>query len=78
MTDAFVHPRQERANWLKRPIAKDAFGAALIASGIKEKRVQEWLVDARVTHEDGEGSVFDLLEDLDVEECLAKCLTIKK
>ena len=40
--------------------------------------MKEWLVDARVTHEDGEGSVFDLLEDLDVEECLAKCLTIKK
>jgi hypothetical protein len=35
-------------------------------------------LDPVVTHTYGKGSVFDLLEDLDADACLAKCLTIKR
>ena len=51
----------------------------MMAKGIARETIAKWSVDPQVTHpEEGRGSVFDLLEDLDVEECLAKCLTIKK
>jgi len=66
----------ERANWLSASIKEDAFGAALIAEGIAEATIKEWTVDPQVTHAEGKGSCFDLLEDLDAAECVAKCKTI--
>lgn len=67
----------ERANWLGANIAKDSFGSALMKAGVSKKTIEAWSVDPQVTHAGGKGSVFDLLEDLDADECLAKCLTIK-
>ena len=52
----------ERANWLKASVSKDS-----------------WFVDPRVRVKGGEaGSVFDMLEDLDADECLAAMLTIER
>ena len=67
----------ERANWLKADIATDSFGAALMAAGVSKKTIEAWSVDPQVTHAEGKGSCFDLLEDKDADECLATCLTIK-
>ena len=67
----------ERANWLGANIAKDTFGAALMKAGVSKKTIEAWSVDPQVTHAEGKGSVFDLLEDLDADACVAKCLTIK-
>lgn len=39
----------------------------------------EWSVDPRVTQVDGSlGSVFDALEDLDVDACLAKLVELNE
>ena len=67
----------ERANWLGANITKDTFGAALMKAGVSKKTIEAWSVDPQVTHAEGKGSVFDLLEDLDADACVAKCLTIK-
>ena len=67
----------ERANWLGANIAKDSFGAALMKAGVSKKTIEAWSVDPQVTHAEGKGSAFDLLEDLDADACVAKCLTIK-
>ena len=42
-------------------------------SGLSKKTIAEWSVDPRVKLPGGDkGSVFDSLEDMDVDECLAK------
>lgn len=41
--------------------------------------MDSWFVDPRVRVKGGEsGSVFDMLEDLDADECLAAMLTIER
>ena len=69
----------EKMNWLGKTLAEDDFGAALLRSGISEDTIKKWCVDARVKiSEDGsEGSIFDALEDITADECLAKCVAIK-
>mmetsp|Transcript_9954 Transcript_9954/g.12934 ORF Transcript_9954/g.12934 Transcript_9954/m.12934 type:complete len:346 (+) Transcript_9954:123-1160(+) len=64
----------EKNNWLERDIAADPFGAALLAKGLSLETIKEWSVDPRVELPGGEGkgSVFDALEDMDVDECAAK------
>jgi hypothetical protein len=74
----------ERANWLEKAIDEDAFGKALIAKGLSLETLKAWAVDPRVTMpgEEGveasivQGSVFDALEDMNVEDCLAKLVAI--
>ena len=63
----------EKTNWLGASIAGDAFGKALLDAGLTEDTIKAWSVDPRVKQPDGEmGSVFDALEDTDVDECLKK------
>jgi hypothetical protein len=63
----------EKMNWLNRPLEKDPFGLALLSAGLSNETIMEWSVDPRVTMPDGtQGSVFDALEDMDAESCLAK------
>eukprot|EP00227_Mantoniella_beaufortii_P019635 CAMPEP_0197589424 /NCGR_PEP_ID=MMETSP1326-20131121/10381_1 /TAXON_ID=1155430 /ORGANISM="Genus nov. species nov., Strain RCC2288" /LENGTH=342 /DNA_ID=CAMNT_0043154361 /DNA_START=77 /DNA_END=1105 /DNA_ORIENTATION=+ len=66
----------ERANWLKADVAKDSFGAALLAAGVSKKTIAAWSIDPQVVHPGGKGSCFDLLEDKDAAECIATCLSI--
>ena len=69
----------EKCNWLNMDLEEDAFGKALIDSGIAKSTLVEWSVDPRVILPDGtQGSVFDALEDMDVFECLAKLVELNK
>ena len=53
------------------------FGKALIDAGLSKETISKWSVDPRVNLPGGEkGSVFDALEDLDVEDCLAKLVEL--
>jgi nucleoside diphosphate kinase len=64
----------ERANWLHADVTKDPFGKLLIANGISKKTINEWSVDPQVKG----GSLFDALEDLDSDECVAKAVELNK
>ncbi len=70
----------ERANWLGVAVGDDTFGRALLQAGMSEQMIRAWMVDPQVTLEvgGGKGSLFDQLEDLDVEPCLAKCAVLAK
>lgn len=67
----------EKTNWLGMKIEKDAFGKALLDSGIPQQVLEEWSVDPRIKLPAGEmGSIFDYLEDTDVDECLEKMVAL--
>lgn len=64
----------ERANWLKANIATDPFGKKLIAAGISKATIEQWSVDPQVKGK----SLFDSLEDLDSDACIAKAVELNK
>jgi len=67
----------EKCNWLGASSETDAFAKALIDSGLSKKTIDEWSVDPRVTLPGGKmGSVFDALEDMNVDDCLAKLVEL--
>ena len=67
----------EKVNWLKKSVEQDAFGKALLGAGLSKETIEAWSVDPQVTLPGaGKGSVFDALEDMDVEECLAKLVAL--
>jgi len=69
----------ERNNWMNVPIKKDKFGRLLLSEGIPEDTIKAWSVDPQVTIEEGKkGSIFDALEDMDVDACLAKVAELSK
>ena len=70
----------ERVNWLGGTVADDAFGAALLGeAGMSEAAIAEWMVDPQVALAEGRhGSLFDALEDLDAEPCLAMCAQLSR
>merc|ERR1719189_38615 len=68
----------ERCNWLGAPLAGDAFGRAMLASGVPLKMVKAWTDDPPVSFEGKKQSIFDLLEDLDGRDCLEKSARISK
>jgi hypothetical protein len=67
----------EKTNWLGASIASDSFGKALLDAGLTEETIKAWSVDPRVNlPEGGKGSIFDALEDMNVNECLAKLVEL--
>jgi len=65
----------ERMNWLQVSISEDEFGKSLLAGGLSEEMIKAWSVDPQVTvAADTKKSIFDSLEDIDREDCLAKCI----
>lgn len=68
----------ERTNWLQMSIVNDAFGRALLNAGISESLIKTWSVDPQVSFDGKKCSLFDLVEDLDSSECIAKLLEIAK
>lgn len=72
----------ERMNWLGGKLESDAFGAQLLKAGIPAATVMAWSKDPQVAFEEegktGKFSLFDLLEDLDAADCVAKCVEIFK
>ena len=67
----------ERMNWLQVDPEKDSFGALLLSSGMKKETLAKWSRDPQIIlsasyRECEMGSVFDALEDTDVDDCLKK------
>jgi len=70
----------ERVNWLGTSVDKDPFGKLLLRAGVPLGTVKDWCKDPRVTFgvppmQITQG-VFDTLEDLDSDWCLAQCQMI--
>jgi len=57
-------------------LENDPFGEAMLASGIPKDTIMAWTKDPQVMYEGKKASLFDLLEDLDYDECLAKAQAI--
>jgi len=69
----------ERVNWLGQDMEKDEFASKLLAAGIPKAMLEAWSVDPQVTLPGGDGkkgSLFDQLEDMDIDDCIAKCKEI--
>ncbi|KAL1528534.1 hypothetical protein AB1Y20_009877 [Prymnesium parvum] len=66
----------ERLNWLGAKLEDDPFGKAMLESGIPKDTIMKWTKDPQVSFEGKKSSLFDLLEDLDYDECLAKAQAI--
>ena len=66
----------ERLNWMGAKLEEDAFGQAMIKSGIPKDEIMKWTKDPQVPFEGKNSSLFDLLEDLDYDACLAKAQSI--
>mmetsp|Transcript_13484 Transcript_13484/g.34578 ORF Transcript_13484/g.34578 Transcript_13484/m.34578 type:complete len:323 (+) Transcript_13484:136-1104(+) len=66
----------ERLNWRSVKLEDDAFGQAMLASGIPKDTIMAWTKDPQVNFDGKKSSLFDLLEDLDYEECLSKSQAI--
>merc|ERR1719353_2243489 len=68
----------EKMNWLQVKPSEDAFGAAIIADGLDEATLAKWILDPVVKYSaDSKGSLFDALEDSDVDACAAKLKELK-
>jgi nucleoside diphosphate kinase len=68
----------ERLNWLGETLEKDKFAKTLTAAGVSKKIVADWTKDPQVTvpGQDGKASLFDALEDMNSDDCLAKAKKI--
>jgi hypothetical protein len=64
----------ERMNWLKGDLAQDSFGARLLAAGVSADTIKAWSVDPQVKGK----SLFDQLEDMDSQECVATAFDLSK
>lgn len=66
----------ERLNWMGAKLEDDPFGKAMLDSGIPKDTIMAWTKDPQVAYEGKKASLFDLLEDLDYDACLAKAQVI--
>jgi len=70
----------ERMNWCNEELKSDPFGQELLARGVSVETISAWTKDPQVLIEEGgkKGSLFDALEDLDYEQCLAAAVKLNK
>jgi len=69
----------ERNNWMGVPVGKDKFGRSMLRDGVPMKTIKSWSVDPQVNIEAGKkGSIFDALEDMNADACLAKVVELAK
>ncbi len=69
----------EKLNWLGLDLESDKFGKALVDLGISKSRIEEWSRDPQIKlSESATGSIFDELEDLDIDECIQKLIDLNK
>jgi len=67
----------ERNNWMGVPIFRDRFGKLMLSEGMTMDTIKAWSVDPQVNIEAGKkGSIFDALEDMDADPCLAKVVAL--
>jgi nucleoside diphosphate kinase len=67
----------ERANWLGVDPEEDEFAKGMMAAGVSKETMAAWSSDPQATCSGETGSLFDFLEDLDADDCLAQCRTIQ-
>jgi len=66
-------------NWCSDDLKSNPFGKELLARGMNVETIKAWTKDPQVVVEGNEkSSLFDALEDLDYEQCLAATLEIYK
>lgn len=68
----------ERMNWLQQEVLSDIYGKQLTGAGISSETIKTWSGDPAVEFEGAKNSLFDLLEDLDLEACTTKAIAINK
>jgi len=68
----------EKANWLGVKIEEDPMGKALMKVELGKETITSWFGDPSVEFDGNKQSIFDMLEDLDVGECLEKAAKINK
>ena len=69
----------EKSNWLGKKVEEDVFGGALLRAGFSKDRISAWFKDPQIKIDKSSlGSVFDSLEDMDVDECLHKLTELNK
>merc|ERR1712070_1266613 len=68
----------ERNNWMGIPIFKDRFGRLMLDEDVQMDTIKAWSVDPQVNLGDKQGSIFDALEDMDADDCLAKLVSLSK
>jgi len=66
----------EKANWLGHSLQDDLLGSALVKAGVSLDTIQEWTTDPVVSFDGKKQSLFDLLEDVDVQPCIEKAKKI--
>lgn len=66
----------EKANWLGAKATEDSLGQALIAKGVKQDLLLEWMAGADVMYEGKKTPLFDVLEDLDFTPCVERAAKI--
>ena len=68
----------ERMNWLGVAPEKDEFGRELLKAGVSKKTLKAWTTDPQVTFGPVPitTSLFDMLEDMDTDMCLAQAAMI--
>jgi hypothetical protein len=59
-------------------LASDAFGAELLNAGVSASTIKSWGVDPQVSVNTSgkKGSLFDSLEDINADECIARCVDL--
>jgi nucleoside diphosphate kinase len=70
----------ERNNWMKVPIFRDRFGSLMLSEGVPMETIKAWSVDPQVNLDAAgkKGSIYDALEDLDVQACIDKVVALSK
>merc|ERR1712028_308136 len=70
----------ELVNWTGADPATEPFGKAMLDAGISAETIKAWSVDPQVTLPGGDkkGSLFDSVEDMDADACLAKLIEVNK
>jgi len=66
----------ERLNWRGADVETDPFGKAMLDSGVPKETIMIWTKDPQVMFEGKKQSLFDVLEDTDFDECLARAQAI--
>merc|ERR1719265_322778 len=66
----------ERNNWMGIPVFKDRFGRLMLDEDVPMDTIKAWSVDPQVNLGDKKGSIFDALEDMDADDCLAKVASL--
>jgi len=70
----------ERMNWLGAKPDRDPTGKALLDAGVRQKTIKDWTLDPAVSYGNKQNptvkSIWDTIEDMDIQPCIDKCAEI--